>query len=253
MSLIEALFDAELHIGSATILWARDHRKRVRNRLRDRGRATLGMGVARRYSRKCLVVHGVHGRTFPHSRKSSISTARPAVSCCSSPSASTGGLSGDAGHADSGRAVLPHWATNSRARRHDRRHDQRHNRLSPGSFDLLGSYGAWAEAWIFTGSILATYGMARALDRILAHLDRRRRRWCSASFPSRLLPFGDPLSGLCILRTVGLRNVAAHSTPNSTRGVTVNQLLVCLRRLSKPAVCLRASGAKQWKTRILTE
>lgn len=28
-------------------------------------------------------------------------------------------------------------------------------------FDLLGSYGAWAEAWIFTGSILATYGMAR--------------------------------------------------------------------------------------------
>ncbi|MFI9510741.1 nicotinamide riboside transporter PnuC [Nocardia sp. NPDC052566] len=30
-------------------------------------------------------------------------------------------------------------------------------------FDLIGSYGPWAEAWIFTGSILATYGMARGL------------------------------------------------------------------------------------------
>ncbi|MEV6277508.1 nicotinamide riboside transporter PnuC [Nocardia sp. NPDC051832] len=28
-------------------------------------------------------------------------------------------------------------------------------------FEWLGSYGPWAEAWIFTGSVLATYGMAR--------------------------------------------------------------------------------------------
>ncbi|MDX2356408.1 nicotinamide mononucleotide transporter family protein [Dietzia sp. PP-33] len=28
-------------------------------------------------------------------------------------------------------------------------------------FSLLGSWGPWADAWIFTGSILATYGMAR--------------------------------------------------------------------------------------------
>lgn len=28
-------------------------------------------------------------------------------------------------------------------------------------FDALGSWGPWADAWIFTGSILATYGMAR--------------------------------------------------------------------------------------------
>lgn len=28
-------------------------------------------------------------------------------------------------------------------------------------FALLGSWGRWADAWIFTGSILATYGMAR--------------------------------------------------------------------------------------------
>lgn len=28
-------------------------------------------------------------------------------------------------------------------------------------FAWIGSYGPWAEAWIFTGSVLATYGMAR--------------------------------------------------------------------------------------------
>ncbi|KAB1504079.1 nicotinamide riboside transporter PnuC [Corynebacterium sp. 320] len=28
-------------------------------------------------------------------------------------------------------------------------------------FQALGSWGPWADAWIFTGSILATYGMAR--------------------------------------------------------------------------------------------
>ena len=28
-------------------------------------------------------------------------------------------------------------------------------------FAQLGSWGPWADAWIFTGSILATYGMAR--------------------------------------------------------------------------------------------
>ncbi|KAA0024326.1 nicotinamide mononucleotide transporter family protein [Antrihabitans cavernicola] len=28
-------------------------------------------------------------------------------------------------------------------------------------FGMIGSYGKWSEAWIFTGSVLATYGMAR--------------------------------------------------------------------------------------------
>ncbi|MBA2477037.1 MAG: nicotinamide mononucleotide transporter [Sporichthyaceae bacterium] len=28
-------------------------------------------------------------------------------------------------------------------------------------FGAIGSYGQWADAWIFTGSVLATYGMAR--------------------------------------------------------------------------------------------
>jgi nicotinamide mononucleotide transporter len=28
-------------------------------------------------------------------------------------------------------------------------------------FSALGSWGPWADAWIFVGSLLATYGMAR--------------------------------------------------------------------------------------------
>ena len=32
---------------------------------------------------------------------------------------------------------------------------------SPRIFRALGSWGPWADAWIFTGSFLATYGMAR--------------------------------------------------------------------------------------------
>lgn len=61
---------------------------------------------------------------------------------------------------DSGQAVLPRWAP-------------RRDRLllilamAVGTvvfaqiFARLGSYGPWAEAWIFMGSMLATYGMAR--------------------------------------------------------------------------------------------
>lgn len=30
-------------------------------------------------------------------------------------------------------------------------------------FEFLGSYGKWADAWIFTGSLLATFGMARGV------------------------------------------------------------------------------------------
>jgi len=57
-------------------------------------------------------------------------------------------------------AVVPHWATNR----------QRLGLLVGAAVGTLGfawlfshldSYGPWADAWIFTGSMLATYGMAR--------------------------------------------------------------------------------------------
>ena len=57
-------------------------------------------------------------------------------------------------------AVQPHWATTR----------QRIGLCVAGIvgtvgfaliFEAIGSWGPWADAWIFTGSILATYGMAR--------------------------------------------------------------------------------------------
>ena len=57
-------------------------------------------------------------------------------------------------------AVQPHWATTQ----------QRIGLCVAGIvgtvgfaliFEAIGSWGPWADAWIFTGSILATYGMAR--------------------------------------------------------------------------------------------
>ncbi|EOM74993.1 nicotinamide riboside transporter PnuC [Rhodococcus rhodnii] len=60
----------------------------------------------------------------------------------------------------SGEAVLPHWATG-------RQRAGLLVALVVGTvvfaqiFEYIGSYGNWAEAWIFTGSVLATYGMAK--------------------------------------------------------------------------------------------
>ncbi|MDM7853370.1 nicotinamide riboside transporter PnuC [Cellulomonas alba] len=57
-------------------------------------------------------------------------------------------------------AVVPHWATN-------RQRAWLVVAAAAGTvgfaalFSRLGSYGPWADAWIFTGSMLATYGMAR--------------------------------------------------------------------------------------------
>ena len=57
-------------------------------------------------------------------------------------------------------AVRPHWATN-------RERVLLAAAMIAGTvvfaqiFGAIGSYGKWSEAWIFTGSMLATWGMAR--------------------------------------------------------------------------------------------
>lgn len=62
--------------------------------------------------------------------------------------------------AESREAIRPRWATPR----------QRWGLIAAGIvgtvlfaliFQALGSWGPWADAWIFTGSLLATYGMAR--------------------------------------------------------------------------------------------
>lgn len=66
----------------------------------------------------------------------------------------------DAKH--SGAAVLPRWGTTR----------ERIAMIAVAAvgtvafaqlFGYLGSFGKWADAWIFTGSMLATFGMARGL------------------------------------------------------------------------------------------
>ncbi|MGW6693424.1 nicotinamide riboside transporter PnuC [Rhodococcus sp. NPDC054953] len=61
---------------------------------------------------------------------------------------------------ESGQAVLPHWAP-----RRDRvllvAAMVLGTAVCAQIFERIGSYGPWPEAWIFTGSLLATYGMAR--------------------------------------------------------------------------------------------
>lgn len=60
------------------------------------------------------------------------------------------------------RAVLPRWATT-------RERTAMLTVMVVGTvgfaqlFGYLGSYGKWADAWIFTGSLLATFGMARGV------------------------------------------------------------------------------------------
>lgn len=70
----------------------------------------------------------------------------------------SGGASG--GAADSGAAIMPRWATGR----------ERLTMLAIAIFgtiacavifDALGSWGPWADAWIFIGSLLATWGMAK--------------------------------------------------------------------------------------------
>ena len=64
------------------------------------------------------------------------------------------------GRADGGAAVVPTWA-GRRAWVGLAAVAALGTVVCAAVFGALGSYGPWADAWIFTGSMLATYGMAR--------------------------------------------------------------------------------------------
>uniref|UniRef100_UPI00356AC68D nicotinamide riboside transporter PnuC n=1 Tax=Actinotalea sp. TaxID=1872145 RepID=UPI00356AC68D len=61
---------------------------------------------------------------------------------------------------DGGAAVVPRWAT-ARERAGLLLAAALGTVVFAWIFGALGSWGPWADAWIFTGSFLATYGMAR--------------------------------------------------------------------------------------------
>lgn len=159
MSLIETMFHAELHLGSATILW----REIVGN--------AFGIGSAIAGARRSVWAWpvGIAGNALlftvfmgalfhtPQELNLYGQAGRQLLFITVSV---YGWSQWRRGAQHSGNAVLPHWAGTRQ-------------RLTMAAvmvsgtitfawvFNLLGSYGAWAEAWIFTGSILATYGMAR--------------------------------------------------------------------------------------------
>ena len=62
----------------------------------------------------------------------------------------------------SGEAVLPRWGT-ARERAAMLVVAVVGTVVFAQLFGYLGSFGKWADAWIFTGSMLATFGMARGL------------------------------------------------------------------------------------------
>lgn len=159
MGLIEALFDAELHIGNATILW----REIIGN--------TFGIGSAIAGARRSVWAWpvGIAGNALlftvfmgalfhtPQELNLYGQAGRQLLFITVS---IYGWLQWRRGAQSSGEAVLPHWASS-------RQRIAMISVMISGTvifawiFNILGSYGAWAEAWIFTGSILATYGMAR--------------------------------------------------------------------------------------------
>ncbi|QBJ97604.1 nicotinamide riboside transporter PnuC [Rhodococcus sp. ABRD24] len=159
MSVLQTLFDAELHIGDATILWREiiGNSFGIASAIGGMRRVvwawpvgiignallfTVFMG-ALFYTPQDLNLYGQAGRQLLFITVSVYGWTRWVQS-----------------RHDSGKAVLPHWAST-------RQRIAMVTTMVMGTvvfaqvFGMLGSYGRWAEAWIFTGSILATYGMAR--------------------------------------------------------------------------------------------
>lgn len=159
MSLLQNLFDAELHIGGATILWreiignafgiasAIGGMKRVVwawpvGIIGNALLFTVFMG-ALFHTPQNLDLYGQAGRQLLFITVSAYGWTRWLQS-----------------RHDSGKAVLPHWAS-TRARVGMIATMAIGTIVFAQVFQILGSWGPWPDAWIFTGSILATYGMAR--------------------------------------------------------------------------------------------
>ena len=99
-------------------------------------------------------------------------------------------------------------------------------------FAELGSWGPWADAWIFTGSILATYGMARGwtefwllwigVDIVGVPLLLKAGYYPSAALYPVYGAFG--IWGLVVWWRVDLAERAAAIGATSTDGAHVSQI-----------------------------
>ena len=149
---------------------AGDPRQRVRPRVGRRRHAPPGLGLAGRHRRQRPAVHGLrlHRGAGDHGG-TALRPGRPADllhRSCRSTAGGAGGRTGAAAQAH--RRWSPRWATGARARWRSwsvgraavgivlRR---RSARSAPASRHSWWYY--WADAWIFVGSMVATYAMAR--------------------------------------------------------------------------------------------
>lgn len=159
MNPLLTLFDAEIHLGGATILW----REVVGNAF---GIASAVGGMRRvvwawpvGIAGNALLFTVFMGALFHTPQELNLygQAGRQLLFITVSVYGWTRWLQS---RHDSGAAVLPHWAST-------RQRTAMALTMIVGTvvfaqvFGMLGSYGRWAEAWIFTGSVLATYGMAR--------------------------------------------------------------------------------------------
>ena len=159
MNPLLTLFDAELHIGGATILW----REIVGNTF---GIASAIGGMKRvvwawpvGIAGNALLFTVFMGALFHTPQELNLYGQAGRQLMFISVSV-YGWTQWVRSRHESGQAVLPRWAP-------PRDRLLLVLAMAAGTvafaqiFSRLGSYGPWAEAWIFMGSMLATYGMAR--------------------------------------------------------------------------------------------
>lgn len=167
MDILRWLFDAQIHVGDQSLL--------VREVLGNVFGLASALGGMRRKVWAWPV--GILGNlllltvflgTLVGSPHPVTMLGQAAARSCLSPCPSGVGTVGAAtrasgGNASAGAAVIPQWATNTERAGLVVAMVAGTLLLTP-VFRALGSYEpVWSDAWIFTGSLLATYGMARRL------------------------------------------------------------------------------------------
>ena len=226
--LLQALYDAQVTIAGHPITWREILGNALRVRLRGRRPAPPGLGLAGRHRRQRAAVHRLHRRDLRGRRAGSRCSGRPAGRCSSSSPASTAGGGGS-------QLAGPRRGRATR-RRSPRAGPRRGERVAylgrcgrPASWScqwLFAVIGAgwpaprwyyWCDAWIFVGSMVATYAMARGwndfwLAWIAVDLVGVPLLW-----HSRLLPDGGAVRRLRRPGGLGLRGVAAGQPRDEPR------------------------------------
>ena len=221
MNLLQWLYDAQVTIAGHPITWREILGNAFGFASATRRTATHGLGLARRHRRQRPAVHASSSPRRSRPARSSRCSGRPDARCSSSSRASTAGGAGS-GSSPSGPRPRPPSPRAGRPRSSGSATSacgSRGSLVCQWLFSVIGAgYPAprwyyWCDAWIFVGSMVATYAMARGwIDFWLA--------WIAVDlvgvpllWHSQLLPDRDPLRRVRRPRDLGLRGLAARQ-PN---------------------------------------